>query len=101
MSKKIYVGNLNYETTDSTLTELFSKYGTVLSTKIIEDQFTGKSKGFAFIEMEKEEEAFKAITELNSKEVNGRSIKVNEAIEKQRKSNNHRNNFKKNNHTFR
>ena len=53
MSKKIYVGNLSYNTSENEINELFSAYGEIVSTKLIEDQFTGKSKGFAFIEMER------------------------------------------------
>ena len=95
MSKKIYVGNMSYETDEETLNQLFSEYGEVLSTKIIMDQFSGRSKGFAFVEMENNENAIAAINELNGKEVNGRNIKVNEAIDRPRK-NNDRNNFRRN-----
>ena len=79
MSKKIYVGNMNYNTNDTTLNELFSTYGEVLSVKVIEDQFTGRSKGFGFIEMENDKEANNAIQELNGVEVKGRNLKVNQA----------------------
>ena len=79
MSKKIYVGNMNYETTEDNLNELFSQYGEVVSTKIIEDQFTGRSKGFAFVEMNDEDSAISAISALNGKEYLGRELKVNEA----------------------
>ncbi|MCG8570324.1 MAG: RNA-binding protein, partial [Spirochaetes bacterium] len=65
MSKNIYVGNLSYNITEPALTELFAEYGEVTSAKIIEDQFTGRSKGFGFIEMLNEEEAATAITGLN------------------------------------
>lgn len=79
MTKKIYVGNLSYDIPESELNELFSKYGEVESAKIIVDAHTGKPKGFGFVEMKNEVDAKQAITELNSKEVRGRAIKVNEA----------------------
>lgn len=105
MSKKIYVGNLSYTTDNAALTELFTAYGQVVSTKVIEDQFTGKSKGFAFVEMENEEQAFAAISGLNGKEVNGRALKVNEAIDNPRRSNNRSGgsgggNFRRNNNRY-
>ena len=96
MSKKIYVGNMSYDNDESTLNELFSEYGEVVSTKVIVDQFTGRSKGFAFVEMANDENAIAAINGLNGKEVNGREIKVNEALEKPRRTNN-QSSFKKNN----
>ena len=92
MSKKIYVGNLSYDTNETGLTELFTQYGEVVSTKIIEDQFTGRSKGFGFIEMSQDEEAISAISGLNGKDVDGREIKVNEALDKPKKNNFNRNN---------
>ena len=87
MSKKIYVGNLSYNTSENEINELFSSYGEIISTKLIEDQFTGRSKGFAFIEMESDESVMAAISALNGKEVDGRNIKVNEANDRPRKSN--------------
>ena len=92
MSKKIYVGNLSYNTSENEINELFSSYGEIISTKLIEDQFTGRSKGFAFIEMEDEESVMAAISGLNGKEVDGRTIKVNEATDRPK-----RNNFRNNN----
>ncbi|MCK4798466.1 MAG: RNA-binding protein [Spirochaetes bacterium] len=92
MSKKIYVGNMSYDTDESALSELFSEYGEVVSTKVIEDQFTGRSKGFAFIEMANEEDAIAAINAVNGKEVNGRELKVNEAHDKPKRDNFRRNN---------
>ena len=86
MSKKIYVGNMSYNNDESTLNELFSEYGEVISTKVITDQMTGRSKGFGFIEMENEDEALSAIAGLNGKEVNGRELKVNEAVDRPKKS---------------
>ncbi|MCG8570505.1 MAG: RNA-binding protein [Spirochaetes bacterium] len=93
MSKKVYVGNLSYGSTESQLSDLFAEYGNVLSTKVIKDQFTGRSKGFAFIEMETDEEAIAAISALNGKEFDGRNLKVNEAFEK----NSRRGHFQKRN----
>ena len=70
----------------STLNDLFSEFGEVVSAKVIMDQMTGRSKGFGFIEMQNDEEAFSAIAALNGKEVNGRSLKVNEAVDRPKKS---------------
>lgn len=79
MSKNIYVGNLPYSTTDEELEGIFSPFGAVNSSRIITDRYTGRSKGFGFVEMESDEEADKAITELNGTEVGGRVVKVDEA----------------------
>ena len=79
MSKKLYVGSLPYETTDDQLKELFSQAGTVESARIITDKFSGRSKGFGFVEMSSEEEAQKAIDSLNGHQVGTRNIIVNEA----------------------
>jgi len=79
MSIKIYVGNLSFDTNEGDLKSLFETYGAVDSAKVISDQFTGKSRGFAFIEMENREEGLKAIRELDTKDLDGRSLKVNEA----------------------
>jgi len=79
MEKKLYVGGLSYETTESALKELFSQAGTVSSVSVIMDKFSGKSKGFGFVEMSSEEEAKKAIEMFNGKELDGRNIIVNEA----------------------
>jgi len=79
MSMNIYVGNLSFETAEPELRELFEAYGTVDSVKIISDQFTGRSRGFGFIEMSAHEEGVKAIKELDSKDLGGRALKVNEA----------------------
>ena len=84
MSKKLFVGRLPYSTTDEELAEFFSIIGKVISAKVIMDKFTGQGKGFGFVEMSTEEEARKAIEELNNKELGGRSIVVNEAREQQR-----------------
>lgn len=79
MSKKLYVGNLSFQTTDQDLQQLFAQAGTVESASVIEDRDTGRSKGFAFVEMSTEEEATAAIEQFNGKEVAGRALKVNEA----------------------
>ncbi len=79
MSINIYVGNLSFDTSESELREIFEAYGAVESCKIISDQFTGRSRGFGFVEMPTREEGMKAIEELDSKDFGGRSLKVNEA----------------------
>jgi cold-inducible RNA-binding protein len=79
VTKKLYVGNLSYDTTEDTLRELFAAIGEVASVALITDRQTGRSKGFAFVEMTDDAAAQKAITDLNSKEVDGRTIKVAEA----------------------
>jgi len=79
MNKKLYVGNLSYETTETELQKLFSEVGPVVSTTIITDKASGRSKGFGFVEMETEQAAQAAIERLNNHEVNQRSIIVNEA----------------------
>lgn len=78
----IYVGSLNFKMNESELRELFEEFGEVASTKIIFDKYSGKSKGFGFVEMPNEAEAKKAIEELNGTEVQGRNIVVNESIER-------------------
>ena len=79
MGKKLYVGNLAYGVTDSTLEQLFAAHGAVQSAQVIMDRDTGRSKGFGFVEMSNDQEAQAATTALNLKEVEGRSITVNEA----------------------
>src|SRR5436305_1505112 len=79
MGKKLYVGNLAYSVTDSTLEQLFGQHGTVQSAQVIMDRDTGRSKGFGFVEMGNDQEASAAITALNLKEVDGRTLTVNEA----------------------
>lgn len=76
MNSKIYVGNLNFATTNDDLTEAFSKYGTVRSAKIVTDRDTNRSKGFAFVEMGTSLEAENAIMRLNGTELEGRSMNV-------------------------
>lgn len=79
MSKKLYVGNLPYSSTEEDLKEMFGKIGSVESVSIIMDRFSGKSKGFGFVEMASEAEASKAISEINGSEIGGRKIVVSEA----------------------
>ena len=86
MAKKLYVGNLAFQTTSQDLQELFGQAGTVESASIIEDRDTGRSKGFAFVEMSTEEEAASAIQQFNGKEVAGRMLKVNEARPRENRS---------------
>jgi RNA recognition motif-containing protein len=75
----IYVGNLSFRTSEDNLNELFAQYGEVSSCKIIMDKFTGKSKGFAFIEMASDEEGQASIESLNNQDLDGRPLVVNEA----------------------
>jgi RNA recognition motif-containing protein len=79
MSIKIYVGNLSFDSSEDELSTLFQSYGAVDSAKIIVDQFTNRSRGFGFIEMQNREEGLLAIKELDSKDLGGRALKVNEA----------------------
>ena len=76
---KLYVGNLPYSTTEESLKELFSPFGTVVSSTVITDRNTGRSKGFGFVEFETAEGGQKAMEELNNSEVDGRAIKVDKA----------------------
>jgi len=78
----IYVGSLHFKMNEAELKELFEEYGEVASAKIIIDKYSGKSKGFGFVEMPNEAEAKKAIEELNGSEIQGRKIIVNESIER-------------------
>jgi cold-inducible RNA-binding protein len=86
MAKKLYVGNLAFQTTSQDLQQLFAQAGTVESASVIEDRDTGQSKGFAFVEMSSEEEAAAAIQQFNGKEVGGRALKVNEARPRENRS---------------
>ncbi len=79
MATKLYVGNLSYSTTESDLKELFEQIGSVVSCNLVLDKFTDKSRGFAFVEMGSQDEANKAIAELDGKDVDGRNLRVNEA----------------------
>lgn len=79
MNRKLYVGNLSYNLTAEELQQAFAQCGTVTSAKIIMDKDTGRSKGFAFVEMDTAEAAQKAVAELDGKELAGRSLRVSEA----------------------
>ncbi|MBV9963247.1 MAG: RNA-binding protein [Parafilimonas sp.] len=95
----IYVSNLSFHTSESDLKDLFSKYGTVTSAKIIMDRETNRSRGFAFIEMSSQEEGNKAIEGLNNKEIEGRALSVSLAREKENRSGG-RNSFSNNNKRY-
>ena len=79
MSMKLYVGNLSFQTSSEDLQQLFSQAGTVESASVVEDRETGRSRGFGFVEMATAEEGQAAISQFNGKEINGRSLTVNEA----------------------
>lgn len=79
MPKKLFVGGLAYAVTDQELNELFAQAGTVASASVVNDRMTGRSRGFAFVEMSSDEEANKAIEMFNGQELKGRAITVNEA----------------------
>ena len=79
MSMKLYVGNLSYGTTSEDLAELFSEAGTVESASVVSDRDTGRSRGFGFVEMSSREEGEEAIEQFNGKEIDGRTLTVNEA----------------------
>ncbi len=79
MGSKLYVGGLPYATTESQLNDLFGSHGTVESTRVITDKFTGQSRGFGFVEMSSSEEANAAIAALNGTQLDGRTLTVNEA----------------------
>jgi RNA recognition motif-containing protein len=86
MGNKIYVGGLPYATTDAQLQEIFSAHGTVESARVITDKFTGRSRGFGFVEMSSNEEAQRAIQALNGTDLDGRSLTVNEARPQEKRS---------------
>ena len=86
MSKKLYVGNLSYETSQSDLETMFGAHGTVESAQVINDRDTGRSKGFAFIEMSSEDEARTAIAALDGQDCGGRAMKVNVAKPRENRS---------------
>ena len=86
MSNKIYVGGLPYSTTDGQLQEIFSAHGSVESARVITDKFTGRSRGFGFVEMGTDDEAKKAIEALNGTELEGRTLTVNEARPQERRT---------------
>jgi RNA recognition motif-containing protein len=86
LAKKLYVGNLGYNVTSSELETMFAAFGTVQSAQVIEDRDTGRSKGFAFVEMGSEQEAQAAIQGLNGQEHDGRPLAVNEARPREERS---------------
>jgi RNA recognition motif-containing protein len=79
MTQNLYVGNLSYDTTEDTLRTLFAEFGQIESVRLITDRHTGRSKGFAFVEMSTEQAAEEAISGMSSKQVDGREIKVDKA----------------------
>ena len=85
MSNKIYVGNLSYGVQENGLQSAFEQFGTVSSCKIITDRETGRSKGFAFVEMSTAEEAKEAISSLDGSDLDGRPLRVNEAKPQERR----------------
>ena len=91
----MYVSNLSFHTTDEDLRKLFSQYGTVSSAKVITDRETGRSRGFGFVEMESDKEANEAMKNLNNKDVEGRTMTVTVAREKEKKGNNNFGNNKR------
>lgn len=86
MSTKLYVGNLSFNTTSQDLETMFAESGTVQSANVVEDRETGRSRGFGFVEMSSKEEAKAAIASLDGREVDGRSLKVNEAKPRENRS---------------
>jgi len=84
----MYVSNLSFHTTDEDLRKLFSEYGAVSSAKVILDRETGRSRGFGFVEMESDNEANNAIKNLNNKEIEGRTMSVSVAREKEKRNDN-------------
>ena len=86
MGRRLYVGNLPYSSSEDQLTELFSRAGKVDSVRVMRDMATGRARGFAFVEMSTDEEAQKAISELNDYQLGGRGLTVNEARPKPERS---------------
>ena len=89
MSRKLYVGNIPFSFTEDSLNNSFSNFGTVDSARLIMDQYTGRAKGFGFVEMASDEEAQRAIEGMNGKEFEGRVLTVNEARPKVSRYNDH------------
>jgi len=81
MAKKLYVGNLTFSMTDSELEEAFAEFGEVVSAVVIKDRVSGRSKGFGFVEFAKEDDAIKAKSALNGKELKGREVRIDDAKE--------------------
>lgn len=88
MSNRIYVGNVNFRTTEDGLRELFSAHGEVISVRMITDRETGRYRGFSFVEMASEEQANAAVEALNGSDLDGRPLKVNIAHERERQPRN-------------
>jgi len=82
MGRRLYVGNLSYQTTELELKEIFSQVGAVAEVKVVTERETGRPRGFAFVEMSTEQEAKAAVEQLSGREVGGRTINVNEAQER-------------------
>ena len=82
MGRRLYVGNLSFSTTELDLRDAFGQAGTISDAKIVMDRETGRPRGFAFVEMSTDQEAQNAIAQLNGRELDGRTIKVNEAEER-------------------
>jgi len=82
--KKLYVGNLPFETTEAELREMFEQHGPTVSVRVIMDRETGRSRGFAFVEFESDANAESALQALDGKDMGGRALRVNEAQDKQR-----------------
>jgi RNA recognition motif-containing protein len=85
MMNNLYVGNLSYDTTEDTLRTLFAEYGETASVNLITDRYTGRSRGFAFVEMSTEQAAQQAMSGMNGKQVDGREIKVDKAKPRQKR----------------
>ena len=84
MTKKVYIGNLSYDTTEDRLRELFGAHGEVTSVNVVTDRYTGRPRGFAFVEMATDEAAAAAVAALNSQMVDGRQLRVEEAQPRKR-----------------
>ena len=82
MGKRLYVGNLSYGTNETDLRDLFAQLGNVAEVKVVMDRETGRPRGFAFVEMSTDSEAQEAIAQLNGRELDGRTLKINEAQER-------------------
>jgi len=83
----IYIGNMSFDTTEDHLRQAFEGYGDVSTVNIISDKYSGKSKGFGFVEMASKDDALTAIGELNGREMNGRNLNVNEAKPREQRNN--------------
>ncbi len=84
--KNLYIGNMSFQTTESELRSIFEPYGEITRIQVMTDRDTGQARGFAFVELADDEQAAKAITELNGKELDGRALNVNEARPKPERS---------------